>query len=252
MRAQTPYRQADPLGALVSEHPVSLAQQGVRIGVGLFCLLIALDCVALPFFIIPEHLGHDLAALVVFGGAALVFGSLGFWAFSHFVRARGQRVKVHEEGLRIGRGKDTKDLRFQDITSVGGLFWEALGDAPPVVSALWLDDHADARIRLPTPVRDPYTLGREIASRTFDHRLEKAERRIQEKGRAFFGRCMLDETRLHLGEGDAVSRQDVRRARLSSRWIEVRLASGGKRLVPTEEVPDADVLLVMLRPKAEA
>ncbi|MDC0746407.1 hypothetical protein [Polyangium mundeleinium] len=252
MRAQTPYRQADPLGALVSEHPVSLAQQGIRIGVGLFCLLVAADCVALPFFIIPDHLGHDLASLVVFGGAALVFGALGFWAFSHFVRARGQRVEVHEEGLRIGRGNDTRDLRFQDITSVGGLFWEALGDAPPAVSALWIDDRTGDRIRLPTPVRDPYKLGRELAARTFDRRLEEAERRIQEKGRVLFGRCMLDEMRLHLGEGDAVSRQAVRRAKLSSRWIEVRLDPGGKRLVPTEEVPDADVLLVMLRPKAEA
>ncbi|MDI3284122.1 hypothetical protein [Polyangium sp. 15x6] len=252
MRAQTPYRDADPLGALVSEHPVSIVQQGIRIGVGLFCLLVALDCVALPLFFMPEHEGVELTSLLVFGGAGLVFGALSIWTFSHFSRARGQRVEVHEEGLRIGRGKDTKDVRFHDITSVGGLFWEALGDAPPEVSALWIDDREGNRLRLPTPVRDPYALGRELAARTFEHRLEEAEQRIQEGGRAFFGRCKLDELRLYLGEEDAVLRQEVRRAKLSSRWIEVRLASGGKRLVPTEEVPDADVLLVMLRPKAEA
>ncbi|MDI1482885.1 hypothetical protein [Polyangium sp. y55x31] len=252
MRAQTPYRDADPLGALVSVHPVSIVQQGIRIGVGLFCLLVALDCAALPLFFMPKHEAVEPLSLLIFGGAALVFGALGIWAFSHFVRARGQRVEVHEEGLRIGRGKDTRDVRFHDITSVGGLFWEALGDAPPEVSALWIDDRAGDRIRLPTPMRDPYALGRELSARTFEHRLEQAERRIQEEGRAFFGRCKLDELRLHLGEGDAVARQEVRRAKLSSRWIEVRLASGGKRLVPTEEVPNADVLLVMLRPKAEA
>ncbi|MDI1449351.1 hypothetical protein [Polyangium sp. 6x1] len=251
MRAQTPYRDADPLGALVSEHPVSIVQQGIRIGVGLFCWLIALDCVALPLFFSPYPEGTELAGLVVFGGAALVFGAMGFWAFSHFVRARGQRVEVHEEGLRIGRGKETRDVRFHDITSVGGLFWETLGDRPPEVSALWIDDHAGDRIRLPTPVRDPYGLGRELSTRTFEHRLEKAERRIQEGGRASFGRCKLDGLRLSLGEGDFVPREVVRRAKLSSRWIEVRL-DRGKRLVPTEEVPDADVLLVMLRPKAEA
>ncbi|MDC3962270.1 hypothetical protein [Polyangium jinanense] len=252
MRAQTPYRDADPLGALISEHPVSIVQQGIRIGVGLFCILVALDCVALPLFFMPKHEAVELTGLLVFGGAALVFGALGIWAFSHFVRARGQRVEVHEEGLRIGRGKDTRDVRFHDITSVGGLFWEALGDAPPEVSALWIDDREGNRLRLPTPVRGPYALGRELTARTFEHRLEEAERRIQEEGRMLFGRCMLDEMRLFLGEGNAVWRQDVLRAKLSSRWIEVRLARGGKRLVPTEEVPDADVLLVMLRPKAEA
>ena len=249
MRAQTPYRDADPLGALVSEHPVSIVQQGIRIGVGLFCLLVALDCVALPLFIMPKEEATELATLLVFGAAAVVFGALGIWAFSHFVRARGQRVEVHEEGLRIGRGKDTKDLRFHDITSVGGLFWEALGEAPPEVSALWIDDLAGDRIRLPTPVRNPYVLGRELSARTFEHRLEAAERRIEQGGHVSFGRCKLDGMRLYVGENDSVARQEIRRAKLSSRWIEVRLARG-KRLVPTEEVPDADVLLVMLRKAA--
>ncbi len=252
MRSQTPYREADPLGALVSEHPVSIAQQGIRIGVGLFCSLVALDCIAVPLFFTPRDEALGITTVFVFGAAALVFGALGVWAFSHFVRARGQRVVVHEEGLRIGRGKEAKDVRWVDVTSVGGLFWEALGDAPPQVSALWIDDRGGDRLRLPTPVRNPYVLGREIQSRTFEQRLEEAERQIAEGGRAFFGRCVIDATRLFVGEGDAVPRSEIRRAKLASRWIEVRLQRGGKRLVPTEEVPDADVLLAMLRPKAEA
>jgi hypothetical protein len=246
----TPYRATDPLGPLVSEHPVSLVQQGIRIGVGLFCAVVALDCIAVPLFFWPDYEERDIISMVVFGAASLVFGALAVWSISHFWRARGRRVDVHEEGLRIGRGRDTRDLRWGDVASVGGLFWEALGEAPPEVSALWIDDKSDERTRLPTPVRHPYALGREIAGRTFDGRIEAIREKLAEGKRVHFGRCSLDADRVFFGDDAPIVRSEIKRAKLSSRWIEIRLASGGKRLVPTEEVPDTDVLLALLRPKA--
>jgi len=242
----TPYREADPLGALVSEHPVSLVQQGIRIGVGVFCVIVALDCLAMPIFVFRDGEPFEVMTLVVLGLSALVFGALAVWIFSHFWRARGRTVSVHEAGLRIGRRGSSRDLRWVDIHSIGGLFWEALGDAPPEISALWLDDPAGDRVRLPTPVRHPYSLGREIASRTFESRLKLARERLAEGRRIHFGRCSIDEHRLFLGEDVPIERASLKKVKLTSRWIEMRLLRGGKRLVPTEEVPDTDVLLAIL------
>jgi hypothetical protein len=245
-----PYRAADPLGNLVSAHPVAAVQQGVRIGVGLFCLLVALDCFAVPFFDVPGTRALDWPALIALGAVGLAFGALAIWSFSHFVRARHACVSVHEHGLRLQAGaRDPRDVRWGDIVSVGGLFWESPSGAPPQASVLWIDERAGGRIALPSPVREPFALGREILRHTFEARLEAARARLAEPAHVRFGRLLLGPDALVL-DVDSIPRNTIERVALTSRFLELRIAARIRRLVPTEQVPDADVLLSLLSPAA--
>lgn len=247
----TPYREADPLGALVSEHRISRAQQGIRIGVGIFCGVVTVDCIAIPTVVWGESRPRTLLDVAIFGGATVIFGALTFSAFSHFWRSRGQRVEVREGGLRIEGGAQSKDVRWTDIASIGGLAWEALEDATPHLTPLWLDDFSGERHRLPAHVHNPYELGREIQARTFEKRLEAVEQELSSGKTVHFGQCSLDSTRVWLGNESPLPRSEIKSVRISSRWIEVRPKRGGKRIVPTEEVPNTDVLLALLHPRSE-
>lgn len=238
----THYRAAEPLGPLVSSHPVSGAKQGVLIGVGIFCLIVVADVLALPF-VVPRELDWTLVA--VCGAISVVFGWLAVSAFMHHARSRRLQADVFEGGLVLRKGQREHALRWDDVRSVGGLLWETPGSEIPEGPALWIDDRAGQRLALPSPARDPYTLGREIRRRTFEARLAEVKRSITSGERAPFGRCALDAQALFI-DRESVDRRAVARAGLSSRWLEVRLTRGGKRLVPTEEVPNADVLLALL------
>ena len=244
----TPYREADPLGPLVSEHAVTFAQQGIRVGVGIFCAAVALDCVAIPTIAWDKSRPIALMDIAIFGTAALIFGVLAFWAFSHFFKSRGERIEVREGGLRLRNKHRAKDIRWVDIASVGGLVWEAAGTTAPYLSPLWVDDNAGDRHRLPTHVGDPYSLGREIQARTFEQRVSAIENDLKAGKTVHFGRVSLDASRLLLGNEAPILRVDLKRVALSSRWIEVHAARGGKRIVPSEEVPNSDVLLALLSP----
>lgn len=240
----TPYRAAEPLGPLVSSHPVSGGQQGVRIGVGIFCLIVAVDLFAVPFLALPEL---DWQLVAVCGVAGVVFGWLAVSAFMHHARSRRLQADVLEGGLILRKGRRERALRWEDIRSVGGLLEEVPGGNGPEGVALWIDDRAGQRLALPSPARDPYTLGREIRQRTFEARLAEAKRWIAAGERAEFGRCALDTRALYI-DREAVERDGVAGATVSWQWVEVRLARGGKRRVRSEEVPDADVLLALLGP----
>ncbi|HSN99631.1 MAG TPA: hypothetical protein VLS89_15155, partial [Candidatus Nanopelagicales bacterium] len=160
-----PYRVAEPLGPLVSSHPVAGAQQTIRIGVGIFCLLVTVDVLALPFFDLPGTRDFDWHVLIPLGAIALVFLWLAVSSFRLYLRARRQRAEVHEEGLLLHDGARTSEVRWSDVVSVGGLVWETPGQAPVEGAALWIDVRGGERLPLPSPVREPYALGREIRGR---------------------------------------------------------------------------------------
>jgi hypothetical protein len=243
MTATSPYRTADPLGSVVSEHAVAGVQQVVRIAVGLFCLLVAVDCVWLGMW--PRFGVIHWGAFFVTGLIALLFFWLSWDAFSHFVKARRQRVACHERGLRIHGRERHQDIHFDDVTTIGGILWQSPEGTPPGGAVLWLDDVNNGRIEMPSPLVKPHELGQTIRSMTFASRRVAAEKRLSKGEEVKFGRVTLGPLVL-IVDGDVLPRDTLEMPKISSRWLAVKPRLQRERLVPTEEVANLDVLLSLL------
>ena len=242
MTTSSPYRTADPLGSVVSQHSVAGVQQVVRIALGLFCLLVAVDCVWLGMW--PRFGVIQWGAFFIVGFIALVFFWLSWDAFSQYVKARRQRVACHEHGLRIHERERHQDIHFDDITAVGGVLWQSPEGVPPGGGVMWLDTTHTGRIELPSPLAKPHELGQTIRSMTFARRRLAAEEGMSKGEEVQFGRIKLGALVLVV-DGEVLPRHAIDPLRLSQRWLSI---SHDKRLhrLPTEEVPNLDVLMSLL------
>lgn len=243
MTNQSPYRLADPLGSAVSEHPVHGVQQGVRIALGLFCLVIAGDCVYLGMW--PRFGTIHWGGFVVTAIIALVFSWLSWDAFAEYIKAGRQRVVCHENGLRIHNSNGHSDLRFDDITSIGGVLEEAGKGTVPSGAVLWIDDVQGRRIALPSPHAQPHELGEIIRSRTFEKRHSTAQALLSRGEDVRFGRVVLASFALSI-DGEVWPRSTLESAKLFRRWLSLAPHKGKTQLLPSEEIPNLDVLLVLL------
>jgi hypothetical protein len=244
MTIHSPYRSADPLGAVVSEHHVSGGQQVIRIVIGLFCLVVALDCVWLgmwPRFGVIHWGGFAVTSVI-----AIVFLWLAYDAFAHFARARKQRVSAHEFGIRIHVEKSPKDIRFDDMTSLGGVLWQTGNESVASGAVMWIDDVQGRRIELPSPLANALELGDSIRKATFEKRYSQAQARIGANQEVRLGRIMLDPFVIGI-DGELSARSEIESARVSSRWLAVKQVGKREQLIPTEEIPNLDVLLELLR-----
>jgi hypothetical protein len=244
MTNQSPYRTADPLGPVVSEHPVAGVQQGIRIALGVFCLIVAIDCVWLGMW--PRFGEIHWGAFIVIGMIALVFFWLSWDAFAQYIKARRQRVVCHEHGLRVHQHERHHDIRFDDVTYVGGVLWEVAQKAPGG-AVMWLDDVQGQRFELPSPLANPHDLGEFIRGRTFEKRSEAAKKLIAHGEDVQFGRVRLSAL-VMIVDGMVFNRSEVRGVRLSNRWFSFAVDKK-VRLLPTEQIPNLDVLLSMFRPE---
>ncbi|MBK9259131.1 MAG: hypothetical protein IPM54_04785 [Polyangiaceae bacterium] len=243
MTAQSPYRTADPLGAVVSEHSVARVQQSIRVVLGLFCLVVAIDCVWLGIW---TRFGDvNVTGAIVSGVIALVFFWLSWDAFSQYAQARRQRVTCHEHGVRIRDKHRDHDVRFDDVTSVGGMLWEPTGEKAPAGTVLWIDDAEGARTVLPSPLSNPHEFGEYVRRMTFDKRRLAAQARIANGDETRFGACALGALVLTVN-GEVFSRGEIEKVNLSSRWLAIKPRSHAQRMVPTEQIPDLDVMLALL------
>lgn len=246
MSNQSPYRTADPLGPVVSEYPVAGVQQKLRIALGLFCLVVAIDCVWLGMW--PRFGEIHWGAFFATGIIALVFFWLSWDAFSQYVKARRQRVSCHEHGLRIHDPSSHQDIRFSDVRSVGGVLWQPPGTTPRG-GVMWLDDNQGRRLELPTPIAKADDLGETIRGRTFEQRRDAAEACISSGERARFGRVTLGDLVLTV-DGDVLSRSAIERAIITERWFQIKAPGHNGRLISTEEIADLDVLLALIGAKS--
>lgn len=244
MTTSSPYRTADPLGNKIAEHSVAGVQQGVRIAVGLFCLLIAVDCVWLGMW--PRFGVIHWGAFFVTGVIALVFFWLSWDAFSHYVKARRQRVVCHHGGLRIYELEQHQDIRFDEVTAIGGVLWQAPEGEPPGGAVLWLDTAHAGRIELPSPLARPHELGQTIRTLTFVRRRLAAEECINRGDEAQFGRVKLGALVL-LVDSQVLARNAIEMAKISNRWFTIKPRGHRELLVPTEELPNLDVLMSLLQ-----
>lgn len=239
----TPYRQADPLGEELTKHPVAGAQQVIRLGLGVFCMLVAVDCVWLGLW---PRFGEVLwEGLIVTGVIALVFFWLAWSAFSHYASARKQCITHHEYGLRIYDAKQHQDVRFDDIVSIGGVLWQTPGQAPPAGAVLWIDDVLGRRIELPSPHALAHELGQTIRQATFGRRRAHIESHLAEGKTVSFGRVKLDPLMLAVDTG-VFARTDIDSADIAVRYFRFTVDKN-RHQIPTEEIPNADVLLALLR-----
>jgi hypothetical protein len=243
MTTQSPYRTADPLGPVVSEHSVTGVQQVIRIVLGVFTLIVAIDCIWLGVW--PRFGEFHLTASIVCGVIALVFFWLSWDAFSQYVKARRQRVVYHDHGVRIHGGKQPHDVRFDDVASVGGMLWESLDNGANAGAVLWIDDVHGTRFELPTPLANTYELGDQIRRQTFEKRRSTAEKRISSGEAAKFGRCSLASLLLVV-DGEVIPRSAIEKVKLSSRWLTIKPRGMRERLIPAEQIPDLDVLLSII------
>jgi hypothetical protein len=244
MTISSPYRTADSLGNIVSEHSVVGLQQVGRIALGLFCLLVAVDCVWLGMW--PRFGEIHWGGFFITGIIALVFFWLSWDAFSQFVKARRQRVACHEYGLRIYTVGRHQDVRFDDVTSVGGVLWQAPEGASPGGAVLWLDDVQGRRIELPSPLAQPDELGQTIRSTTFERRRSASEERISRGEEVRFGRLVLGALELFV-DGEILPRSALETVKISSRFLVIKAYGRRERLLSTEEIVNLDVLLALVR-----
>ncbi len=219
-------------------------QQGVRIALGLFCLLVAIDCVWLGMW--PRFGEIHWGAFVVTGVIAAIFFWLSWDAFSHYARARRQRIVQHEFGLRIHEAKGTRDIRFDDVTSIGGVLWQTPPEMPPRGAILWIDDVQEQRFELPSPHAQAEELGESIRNRTFDKRRAAAELGLAQNEDVRFGPLVLSSLAL-IVQSEVIPRSAIESATLSTRWLTFNIAGQRNRMVATEEIPNCDVLLALLR-----
>jgi hypothetical protein len=243
MTTHSPYRHADLLGGVISEHPVKGTQQVVRIVLGLFCLVVALDCVWLGMW--PRFGEIQWGGFAVTGVIALIFFWLAYDAFAQFARARKQRVTCHEFGLRIHDGKNSKDVRFDDVTSVGGVLWQSGSNGIHGGAVLWIDDVQGSRFELPTPIADALELGASIRKLTFDKRHAEALDRISKGEEVHFGRILLGSLVIVIN-GAISPRSKIEVASVTSRWLSLRIVGEREQMIPTEEIPNLDVCLALL------
>ncbi|HRI65779.1 MAG TPA: hypothetical protein PK156_16145 [Polyangium sp.] len=216
----------------------------MRIALGLFCLLVAIDCVWLGMW--PRFGEIHWGAFVVTGVIAAIFFWLSWDAFSHYARARRQRVVQHEFGLRIHEAQRIRDIRFDDVTSIGGVLWQTPPEMPPRGAILWIDDVHEQRFELPSPHAKAEELGESIRNRTFDKRRAAAELGLAQNEDVRFGRLVLSSLAL-IVQGEVIPRSAIESATLSARWLTFNIAGQRNRMVATEEIPDCDVLLALLR-----
>jgi hypothetical protein len=112
-------------------------------------------------------------------------------------------------------------------------------------AVMWLDDVESSRWELPSPVTEPYELGATIRSRTFEKRRSAAERCISNGEDVRFGRVVLGALVL-IVDGEVLPRSALETVKLSNRWLAIKAHGQRERLLPTEEIANLDVLLVLL------
>lgn len=243
MTTPSPYRQADPLGEEQADHPVAGAPQVIRLGLGLFCILVAVDCVWLGMW---PRAGQILwEALIVTGIIALIFFWLAWDAFSHYARARKQRISLHEFGVRIHDGKTHQDVRFDDIVFIGGVLWQTPGQAPPAGAVLWIDDVQGRRIEVPSPHARAHELGQSIRGSTFERRRAWIESQLAHGKTVSFGRVKLDPLLIAV-DGRIIPRSSIDTVDIFVRYFRIVIGKDVVRIA-TEEIPNADVLVTLLQ-----
>ncbi|MDI1446498.1 DUF6585 family protein [Polyangium sp. 6x1] len=234
-KAISPYRAA-PLsfGPPVATYRSSKLQR-----VGFLAVGSAAGLAALALLLSPLGGGSDPGLWVLAFLQASVVGTGAAFALRAYARRVRGRVTVHDEGMCITSHKGRTSFFWDDVTGIWARFYEPVR-SPEVIMRLGTRD--GRVIELPTELEGARDLATRVQTETAARMLAETIAALDAGERLWFGPMMVDGFGIHYGKRHG-RENDVDAMQLSFRWLEVRLASGERILLPTEDVRNVGILL---------
>ncbi|MRG95261.1 DUF6585 family protein [Polyangium spumosum] len=238
-KAISPYRAA-PLsfGPPVATHRTSKLGRVGYLVVGSVAALIALG-----LLLAPLGRGSDPGRWALAVLQASMFGTGAAFALRAFVRRVRGRVTVHDEGICITNHSGSHVFSWDDVTAIWARFYEPVRSPESIVRLGARDGRV---IELPTELDGAKDLAARVQNETAARLVAEAESALDAGERLKFGPVVVDASGIHYGASGSPW-NDVDAMQLSFRWLEVRLTSGRRLLLPTEEVRNVGVLLAVAK-----
>ncbi|TKD08869.1 DUF6585 family protein [Polyangium fumosum] len=236
-RALSPYRAA-PL----SFGPPVATYRSSKLGrVGYLAVGSAAGLVALALLLSPLGGGSDPGIWALAFLQASVVGTGAAFALRTYARRVHGRVTVHDEGMCITSHRGKYCFSWDDVTGLWARFYEPVR-APEVIVRIGTRD--GRVIELPTELDGARDLATRVQTETIARVLAETEASIDAGESLRFGPMVVGASGIHYGPGESPWNH-VDAMQLSFRWLEVRLTSGNRILLPTEEVRNVGVLLAV-------
>ncbi|MDC3954996.1 DUF6585 family protein [Polyangium jinanense] len=185
--------------------------------------------------------GSDPGLWVVAFLTVGMFGTVAAVSLRIFLRDTRARVTVHEEGLVVTTHTGRRTFLWEDVTGVWARFYEPVRSPEFIVR---LGSRDGVVIRLPAEIENARDLATRVQNETAVRVLADTLAALDEGERLWFGPLRVDASGIHYGNRNA-REYDVDAMQLSFRWLEVRLTSGKRILLPTEDVQNVGTLLAV-------
>ena len=170
-----------------------------------------------------------------------MFGTIAAFALRLFLRDARALVTVHDEGIGIRSHAGVFSFPWDDVTGVWARFYEPVRSPEFIVRLGTRDGRV---IELPAELEGARDLATRVQHETSARLFVETEASLDAKERLRFGPIVVDASGIHYGAGESPWNQ-IDAMQLSFRWLEVRLSSGRRLLLPTEEVRNVGVLLAV-------
>lgn len=172
-----------------------------------------------------------------------MFGAVAAFALRMFLRDTRALVTVHDEGITITSHAAKHTLAWDDITGIWARFYEPVRSPEFIVRLGTRDGRV---IELRAELEGAKDFAARVQNETATRLVAEAESALDAGERLRFGPVVVDASGIHYG-ASASRWNDVDAMQLSFRWLEVRLTSGRRLLLPTEEVRNVGVLLAVAK-----
>ncbi len=235
-KAISPYRAAQTFGRPVATYRPSKLRRLSSLVVGSSTGLAAIGSLLSPL-----GGGSDPGLWVIALLVAGMFGTVATFALRTFLRDLRSLVTVHDEGIGITIHGGKHVLSWDDVTGTWARLYEPV-HSPEFIVRLGTRD--GRLIELPAELEGARDLAVRVQNATAARLLVEAESALDAGESLRFGPIVVDGSGIHFGRGGSPW-NDVDAMQLSFRWLEVRLASGKRILLPTEEVRNVGVLLAV-------
>ncbi|MDC0741853.1 DUF6585 family protein [Polyangium mundeleinium] len=236
-RALSPYRAA-PLafGPPVATYRPSKLRRASSLFVG-----VSTGLAAIVSLLASLGGGSDPGSWVMTFLVVGMFGTVAAFALRLFLRDMRALVTVHDEGIGITTYTGKHMVLWEDVTGIWARFYEPVR-SPEFIVRL---GSRDGRVtEFPAELENARDLATRVQQETAAGLLAETVASLDAGERLPFWPMVVDASGIHYGRG-ASRWNDVDAMQLSFRWLEVRLASGNRILLPTEDVRNVGVLLAV-------
>ncbi|MDI3282750.1 DUF6585 family protein [Polyangium sp. 15x6] len=235
--AISPYRAAPlRLGPPLATYRPSKLRRASSLFVGVTTGLAALACL-LGALSGGSDWGATVARLLYTG----MFGTVAAVSLRGFLRDMRAHVTVHDEGLVVTKYTGKHTFFWEDVTGIWARFYEPVRSPEFIVR---LGSRDGLVIRLPAEIENARDLATRVQNETAVRVLADTQAALDAGERLWFGPLRVDASGIHYGNRNS-REYDVDAMQLSFRWLEVRLTSGKRILLPTEDVQNVGTLLAV-------